>query len=110
LGSLYAHANMMTMEEAGAVHVKWTPRGWMETEPHLLRFEQHLYLRQPGYGTCYITGKHLIENLITKRARQLDSVGESFIMKDFLEAFNDAGNIPVELVRWEITGEKTITK
>jgi hypothetical protein len=31
-------------------------------------------------------------------------------MKDFLEAFNDAGNIPVELVRWEITGEKTITK
>ena len=110
LGSLYAHANMMTMEEAGAVHVKWTPRGWMETEPHLLRFEQHLYLRQPGYGTCYITGKHLIENLITKRARQLDSVGESFIMKDFLGAFNDAGNIPVELVRWEITGEKTITK
>ena len=110
LGSLYAHANMMTMEEAGAVHVKWTPRGWMETEPHLLRFEQHLYLRQPGYGTCYITGKHLIENLITERARQLESDGESFIMKDFLEAFNDAGNIPVELVRWEITGEKTITK
>ena len=110
LGSLYAHANMMTMEEAGAVHVKWTPRGWMETEPHLLRFEQHLYLRQPGYGTCYITGKHLIENLITERARQLESDGKSFIMKDFLEAFNGAGNIPVELVRWEITGEKTITK
>ena len=110
LGSLYAHANIMTMEEAGGVHVKWTPRGWMKTEPHLLRFEQHLYLRQPGYGTCYITGKHLIEGLITKRAQQLESGGESFIMKDFLEAFNDAGNIPVELVRWEITGEKTIAR
>ena len=61
LGSLYAHANMMTMEEAGRVHVKWTPRGWMEREPRLLRFEQHLYLRQPGYGTCYVTGKYLIE-------------------------------------------------
>jgi hypothetical protein len=31
-------------------------------------------------------------------------------LKDFLRKFNDAGNIPVELVRWEITGEKTITK
>ena len=44
--------SMMTMAEAGQVHVKWTPRGWMEREPHLLQFEQHLYLRQPGYGTC----------------------------------------------------------
>ena len=26
LGSPYAHANQMTMEEAGSVHVKWTPR------------------------------------------------------------------------------------
>ena len=110
LGSLYAHANMMNMEEAGAVHVKWTPRGWMEREPHLLKFEQHLYLRQPGYGTCYITGKYLVEKMITDRARQLESVGEAFIMKDFFEAFNNAGNIPAELVRWEITGEKTIAR
>jgi len=110
LGSLYAHANTMTMEEAGVVHIKWTPRGWMDTEPHLLKFEQHLYLRQPGYGTCYITGKHLVENLMAKRIKQLESVGEDFVIKDFLEEFNSAGNIPVELVRWEITGEKTITK
>ena len=110
LGSLYAHANMMNMEEAGAVHVRWTPRGWMEREPHLLKFEQHLYLRQPGYGTCYITGKYLVEKMITDRARQLESVGEVFIMKDFFEAFNNAGNIPAELVRWEITGEKTIAR
>jgi hypothetical protein len=110
LGSLYAHANMMNMEEAGAVHVKWTPRGWMEREPHLLKFEQHLYLRQPGYGTCYITGKYLVEKMMTDRARQLGAAGEAFVMKDFFEAFNDAGNIPAELVRWEITGEKTIAK
>ena len=106
LGSLYAHANMMTMEEAGKVHVKWTPRGWMEREPHLLRFEQHLYLRQPGYGTCYITGKYLIERLMAERAEQLEAQGKSFVMKDFLKIFNDAGNIPVELVRWEMTGNK----
>jgi hypothetical protein len=49
LGSLYAHANEMTMEEAGEVHMEWTPRGWMRTEKELLIFEQHFYLRQPGY-------------------------------------------------------------
>ena len=106
LGSLYAHANMMTMEEAGRVHVKWTPRGWMERESHLLKFEQHLYLRQPGYGTCYITGKYLIEGLMTEYAKQLEEQGKKFVMKDFFKKFNDTGNIPVELVRWEITGNK----
>jgi hypothetical protein len=106
LGSLYAHANMMTMEEAGRVHVRWTPRGWMEREPHLLKFEQHLYLRQPGYGTCYITGKYLIEGLMTEYGKQLEEQGKKFVMKDFFKKFNDTGNIPVELVRWEITGNK----
>ena len=106
LGSLYAHANMMTMEEAGRVHVKWTPRGWMERESRLLKFEQHLYLRQPGYGTCYITGKYLIEGLMTEYAKQLEEQGKKFVMKDFFKKFNDTGNIPVELVRWEITGNK----
>jgi len=106
LGSLYAHANEMTMAEAGQVHVKWTPRGWMEREPHLLLFEQHLYLRQPGYGTCYITGKYLIEKLVTEWAKQLEEQGKPFVMKDFFRAFNDAGNIPVELVRWQMTGNK----
>jgi len=102
LGSLYAHANMMTMEEAGQVHVRWTPRGWMETEPHLLRFEQHLYLRQPGYGTCYITGKSIIEILLAEYVEQKEAGGEPFVMKDFFEEFNGAGNIPVELVRLEM--------
>jgi len=106
LGSLYAHANVMTMAEAGQVHVKWTPRGWMKREPHLLQFEQHLYLRQPGYGTCYITGKYLIEQLVTEWAKQLEEQGKPFLIKDFFQAFNNAGNIPVELVRWQMTGNK----
>ena len=102
LGSLYAHANMMTMAEASQVHVKWTPRGWMEREPHLLQFEQHLYLRQPGYGTCYITGKYLIENLMTEYAEKLETEGTPFILRDFLNRFNSEGNIPVELIRQEM--------
>jgi len=106
LGSLYAHANEMTMAEAGNVHVKWTPRGWMNREPHLLQFEQHLYLRQPGYGTSYITGKYLIERIMAEYAEKLEKEGKIFSLKEFFDAFNNTGNIPVELVRWEMTGNK----
>ena len=69
LGSLYAHANEMTMEEAGKIHSDYTPRGWMKVEKELLLFEQHLYLRQPGYGTSYITGKYLLESAMAEYAR-----------------------------------------
>ena len=106
LGSLYAHANEMTMAEAGQVHVRWTPRGWMEREPHLLQFEQHLYLRQPGYGTCYITGKYLVERLITEYAEMKERNEKSFVMKDFMREFNNVGNIPIELLRWDMTRKK----
>ena len=106
LGSLYAHANEMTMAEAGQVHVRWTPRGWMEREPHLLQFEQHLYLRQPGYGTCYITGKYLVERLIAEYAEMKERDQKAFVMKDFMREFNKVGNIPIELLRWDMTGKK----
>ena len=102
LGSLYAHANMMTMEEASQVHLQWTPRNWMRREPHLLKFEQHLYLRQPGYGTSYVVGKYLIERLMTQRAKQLESQNKPFVMKEFFKAFNDYGNIPVMLTAKQI--------
>ena len=102
LGSLYAHANEMTMQEAGGVHVKWTPRRWMNREPHLLQFEQHLYLRQPGYGTSYITGKYMLEKILAEYAEKLEKENREFTLKDFFKNFNDTGNIPVSLVRWEM--------
>jgi len=102
LGSLYAHANEMTMQEAGGVHVKWTPRRWMNREPHLLQFEQHLYLRQPGYGTSYITGKYMLEKILAEYAEKLEKENKEFTLKEFFKNFNEAGNIPVSLVRWEM--------
>ena len=104
LGSLYAHANEMTMEEAGGIHSEYTPRGWMKTEKDLLIFEQHLYLRQPGYGTSYITGKYLLENAMAEYARLLESKGEPFQLKDFFDRLNSIGNIPISLGHWEMTG------
>ncbi|MDH3648946.1 MAG: hypothetical protein OEQ53_04645 [Saprospiraceae bacterium] len=105
LGSLYAHANEMTMEEAGGVHSEWTPRGWMKTEKELLIFEQHLYLRQPGYGTSYITGKYLVENAMADFARMKEARNEHFSIKEFLDSLNKIGNIPISLGHWQMTGE-----
>ena len=106
LGSLYAHANEMTMEEAGGIHSEYTPRGWMKTEKELLIFEQHLYLRQPGYGTSYITGKYLLEQAMADYAKRKESKNEPFVLRDFFDALNSAGNIPIALVNWEMTGNK----
>ena len=104
LGSLYAHANEMTMEEAGRVHIDWTPRGWMTTEPDLVIFEQHLYLRQPGYGTSYVTGKYLLEETMADYARLAELRGEDFELRDFFDRLNKIDSIPISLARWELTG------
>lgn len=104
LGSLYAHANQMTMEEAGGVHVEWTPRGWMTAGQDLLIFEQQLYLRQPGYGTSYITGKYLLERTLADYAKQLEDRGERFRLKKFFDRLNEIDCITMSLARWEMTG------
>lgn len=104
LGSLYAHANTMTMEEAGGIHSEYTPRGWMKTEKELQQFEQHLYMRQPGYGTSYITGKYLIEKAMADYAHQLEQQQRPFGLKDFMDQVNAIGCIPVSLMHQEITG------
>lgn len=104
LGSLYAHANEMTMEEAGGIHSEYTPRGWMKTEKELLIFEQHLYLRQPGYGTSYVTGKYLMEVIMAEYARLKELNNESFELKDYFDQMNSIGNIPISLSQWEMTG------
>jgi hypothetical protein len=105
LGSLYAHANEMTMAEAGTVHVEWTPRSWMGNEPELMKFEQHLYLRQPGYGTSYVTGKYLLERVLAHRTKQMEAAGEDYTLADFYGELNEAGNIPIALVQWQLTGD-----
>jgi len=105
LGSLYAHANEMTMAEAGTVHVDWTPRGWMRNEPELLQFEQHLYLRQPGYGTSYVTGKYLLERTLAHRTQQMEAEGKAYSLRDFYAELLEAGSVPIALVHWELTGD-----
>ncbi len=100
LASLYAQANMINYEEARKYQVEYTPKGWTGDES-LVGFEQHLYLRQPAYGTCYVTGKYLIEKLMMDMGRLQQN---NFTLFNFFEKFYAAGIIPVSLVGWQLTG------
>lgn len=104
LASLYAQSNDFTMKEASDFHVEWTPRGWMSPSLDLLGTEQQLYLRQPGYGTSYVTGKALLEQLLADRAHQ---EGENYALKDFFREVDAAGMIPVPMIRWQLTGDSS---
>jgi len=102
LSSLLAHDNQITLEEAADMHVKWTPRGWMNRNLDLLGFEQHLYLRQPAYGSSYVTGARLLESIIADRSEQ---EGADFALRRFFDDLNAAGMIPVSLLRWQLSGD-----
>ena len=104
LGSRYAHANEISMADAGQIHSDYTPRGWMKTVEELKIFEQHLYMRQPGYGTSYISGKYLLEDAMKDYARKLESEGKVFEIRDFLDRLNSMGCIPMSLCHWELVG------
>ena len=95
-------ANQFTLEQAGHFQAEWTPRGWANAKDSLTVFEQLLYLRQPGYGSCYITGKMLTDELITEYAHQQDLAGKPFVLRDFMDRFNNEGMIPVPLMELEM--------
>jgi len=110
LASLYAQANMINYEEARKFQVKWTPKGWTGDET-LVGFEQQLYLRQPGYGTSYVTGKYFMERLVMDMGVKEDN---HLNLYHFFDRFYATGIIPLSLVRWQLTGDdgeiKNITK
>jgi hypothetical protein len=102
LGSLYAHANIFTMKEARDFHVARTPRGWMRDDLDLLGFEQLLYMRQPGYGSSYVTGKYLIERMLGEIGAQ---VSRGIRLSAFFGQVDNIGVIPVSLIHWQLTGK-----
>jgi uncharacterized protein (DUF885 family) len=102
LASLYVQANQMTLQEAGRFHAHWTPRGWSDPASDLVAFEQFLYLRQPGYGTSYVTGKLQFERLISDYGYQQQVAGKAFDLAGFFAHMNDSGTIPFALIEAEM--------
>ncbi|MEK7265250.1 MAG: DUF885 family protein [Pseudomonadota bacterium] len=110
LASLYVQSNEMTLDEAGKFHASWTPRKWSDAKSDLVGFEQLLYLRQPGYGTSYVTGKLELDRLISNYAYEQEQKGETFSVPAFFRTLNASGVIPFSLIEEEMTtGEKLKT-
>jgi len=106
LASLYVQANEFDLEKAGKFHAAWTPRGWADPRDSLTGFEQLLYLRQPGYGTSYITGKVLVDRLMAEYAHQQELAGHPFVLREFMDRFNGAGMMPVVLMEDEMISSR----
>lgn len=104
LASLYVQANEMTAAQAGEFHGRWTPRKWADPASDLVVFEQLLYLRQPGYGTSYITGKLLLDRLMSDYAFRRESENKPFDLRAFFRELNAAGIVPFPLIEREMIG------
>ncbi|MDP1026976.1 DUF885 family protein [Sphingomonas sp. KR1UV-12] len=102
LASLHVQANQMTLAEAGAFHERWTPRGWAEAKSDLVGFEQLLYLRQPGYGSSYVTGKLQFDHLLARLSDRAQAEGRPFDAAEALQAMTRPGIIPVALIEDEM--------
>jgi len=104
LGDLKMQSNELSLERAAEFASANTPRGWLSLTGNLVRGEQHLYLQQPGYGISYVIGKVESEKTMQMMQRKL---GAAFTVRKFMDGFLASGQIPISLVRWEVTGELT---
>jgi uncharacterized protein (DUF885 family) len=102
LASLRVQANEIDLAQAGKFHAEWTPRGWSDPNSKLVGFEQLLYLRQPGYGPSYVTGKLQLDRLMADVSQASEQAGRPFVMKDFFAQVMAQGIIPVALIEAEM--------
>ena len=98
LASLYVQANQMDLATAGRMHATWTPRGYSDPGNALVGFEQLLYLRQPGYGTSYVTGKLQLDQLIARRAHEAELAGRPFDLPATMADMAGVGIVPWSLI------------
>jgi hypothetical protein len=110
LASLYVQANEMTLQEAGKFHAAWTPRGWSDPNSDLVAFEQLLYLRQPGYGTSYITGKLELDRLISEYSFEQEQNGKKFSLPEFFRKLNASGVIPFSLIAADMVDDAPLIR
>ncbi len=105
LGGLYQHGHEMSLDEAATFASKWTPWDLLPADGNTIQREEQFYLRQPSYGTSYVIGKLVVERLVAEYARQRD--GE-FVLGEFMDEFNASGIIPMSLIYWEMTGDRSL--
>ncbi len=105
LGGLYQHGLEMDFDESTRFASKWVPYGLLPADGGTIQHEEHFYLTSPAYGTSYVIGKIEIDKLIAEYARQRN---DNFVMKEFMDEFSRVGEIPLSLVYWQMTGDKSM--
>jgi hypothetical protein len=105
LAGLKQHGLELDFDGATKYASKWVPWGLMESDGSTIQHEEQFYIQQPGYETSYVIGKLDIDKLIAEYARQREG---KFILKEFIDSFNRRGLIPVSLIYWEMTGDKSM--
>ncbi len=92
------HANEFTVADA----VKSMMENVEFLDEDVARVDAEIYLRRPGYGSGYQMGKLQVDALLADRVAQL---GSRFNLQAFHDTFLASGNIPIALIRWEMTGK-----
>src|SRR5436190_9936441 len=105
LGGLYQHGGEMNFDQATKFASKWVPWGLLPADGGTIQHEEHFYLQQPAYEASYVIGKLEVDQLIAEYARQREG---KFVMKEFMDEFNKVGIIPVSLIYWEMTGDRSM--
>ena len=101
IADLKMHSNQLSFREAAGFCAERVPYSWSRADSDLIWGDLELYLCQPAYGISYVIGKVQLEKLLADRASQL---GDKFILRQFMDEFLAAGQIPISLTRWEMTG------
>ena len=105
LGGLYQHGLEKDFKEATEFASKWVPWGLLPADGGTIQHEEQFYLQQPAYEGSYVIGKIQIDQLIAEYARQREG---TFVLKEFVDEFNRVGIIPVSLIYWQMTGDKSM--
>jgi len=101
MGDLKIHSNEFNLAKSIDFAVAETPYGWLLPEAETVWTDMRIYIQQPGYGTSYLVGKDHIYRLLADRSRQM---GAEYSLKKFMDEFFRSGQIPMSLIRWEMTG------
>ena len=94
---IYLSTGDLSMDEAVQYQIDRVP----SMEEHISRAEVELYVRWPYQATSYIVGKKQIEQML---AETIVAGDYSVDWREFHDALLDYGQIPLALVRWELTG------
>ena len=101
LPDLKLHNNEINYTEMRKLCAEIMPYKWSDENDRMVWHEMQTNLRSPGFHTGVVVGKAHFTKLLKDRAMQL---GEDFVLRDFIDEFLVAGEIPMALTRWEMTG------